>query len=107
MASVASEICPVRGVRPPCSAVQDATTDDTAPAASGASQAADPDRRSPRNPQLLPVPSSDSAQLDSMSPTGHFYFAEDRPFLLGFDKERSDKPRSGNSPAPCSACQGA
>src|SRR5438876_8947141 len=62
MASVASEICPLRGVRPPCSAVQDATTDETAPAASGASQAADPDRRSPRNPQLLPVPSSDSAR---------------------------------------------
>ena len=52
----------VAELRPPCSAVQDATTDDTAPAASGASQAADPDRRSPRNPQLLPVPSSDSAR---------------------------------------------
>ena len=39
-------------LRPPSTAVQDATTDDTAPAASGASQAADPDRRSPRNPQL-------------------------------------------------------
>src|ERR1700682_1057442 len=39
---------------PPCSAVQDATTDDTAPAASGASQGADPDRRSARKSTTPP-----------------------------------------------------
>src|SRR6266478_8980401 len=27
----------------------------------------------------------DRAQLDPTSPTGHFYFAGDRPLLLGFD----------------------
>src|SRR2546423_4094642 len=49
MSSVAGEICPVRGVwlscGRPCSAVQDATTDDAAPAASGASPPGGPGQR--------------------------------------------------------------